>query len=218
MAAQPYAAIHFFRHDHGIRKMVLRRPLCAIILAAFILLPDAVRAGNPLPVLLGDKPSGSFCFSRVYEAAHLRRHPAQRMTSALASIQYDKASGGAWLRMQLRQKGRARVGNVVAGCEWSAAANRDTAGNRLLAAYRGEEGFACIAIYNKQSAEEAGTVVFTIADDGSAVAVYFDEKIGLWETPGPEPMLKLHREDRAFRLNRANAAECKALEDALRLE
>lgn len=198
--------------------MVLRRRFRTIIFAACLLPAGAALAGNPLPALLGDKPSGSFCFSRVYDTAHLRRHPAQWTTSTLASIQYDKAGGGAWLRMQLRQKRRAKAANVVAGCEWSATANRDTSGNRLLAAYRGEEGFACIALYNQQSAEEAGAVVFDLADDGGALTVYFDDAIGLWEAAEAEPMLKLHREDRAFRLNRADPAECKALEEALRLE
>ena len=194
--------------------MVRHNRFGAIILAACLLSPKAALATNPLPALPGD----SFCFTRVYDAAHLRRHPAQRTTSTLASVQYDKTSGGAWLRMQLRQKGRATAANVVAGCEWSATANRDTSGNRLLSAYSGEEGFVCIAIYNQQSAEEAGAVVFNVAVDGGALTVYFDDAIGLWETPEPEAMLKLHREDRAFRLNRADAAECSAMDKALRPE
>src|SRR5687768_1238965 len=138
-------------------KMVRRNRLRTIIFAC-LLWPEAAWAGNPLPALPGD----SFCFSRVYDAAHLKRHPAQRTTSTLASIRHDKAGGDAWLRMQLRQKGRANAANVVASCQWSATANRDTSGNRLLAAYSGEEGFVCIAVFNQQSAEEAGDVVFNV--------------------------------------------------------
>jgi hypothetical protein len=194
--------------------MVRRNWLRTIILAVCLLPPGAARANNPLASLPGD----SFCFSRVYDAPHLKRHPAQRTTSTLASIQHDKTTGGAWLRMQLRQKGRAKAANVVAGCEWSATANRDTSGNRLLSAYSGEEGFVCIAIYNQQSAEEAGAVVFNVTADGGALTVYFDDAIGLWETPEPDTMLKLHREDRAFRLNRADAGQCAAMDQALRPE
>jgi hypothetical protein len=193
--------------------MARRKRLRAIILAC-LLSPGTAWANNPLPALSGN----NFCFSRVYDAPHLRRHPAQRTTSTLASIQHDKTSGSTWLRMQLRQKGRAKAANVVAGCEWSATANRDTSGNRLLSAYSGEEGFVCIAVFNQQSAEEAGAVVFNVTEDGGTLTVYFDDAIGLWETPEPEAMLKLHREDRAFRLNRADAAECAAMDEALRPE
>lgn len=198
--------------------MIPSRCFIAIFLAASLLPPIGAFASDPLPALLGNHSGGNLCFSRVYEAAHLRRHPRQRTTSTLASIQYDRANGGAWLRMQLRQKDRATTANIVAGCQWSATANRDTSGNRMVPAYRDEEGFVCIAVYNPQSAEEAGTVLFDLAADGRALTVYFDDAIGLWEAPEAEPMLKLHREDRVFRLNRADPAECKAMDEALRPE
>jgi hypothetical protein len=218
MAARLYAAIRFFRPDHGMRKMVLRQRLCAIVLAASVWQPGTASAGTPLPSLVGDKPSGRFCFNRVYDSAHLRRHPSQRTVSTLASIEYEKSGASAWLRMQLRLKGREGPANVVASCAWSETANRDTSGNRMLPAFRGEEGFVCIALYNQQSAEEAGTVLFDVAGDGKAVTVYFDDGIGLWETPEPISQLELHREDRVFLLKRAEDAACKTLEETLRPE
>jgi hypothetical protein len=193
-----------------------RRPL-RIALALSALFPASAYAGDPLPALAGDRPKANFCFSRVYDAAHLRRHPGQRTASILVSLEYDKATGGAWLRAQLRQNGRPEPANVVAGCEWSATAGRNTSGDWLAPTYRKEAGFACIAIYNASSAEEAGAVVFDIADDASTITVHFQDEIGLWHS-NPDHMLKLHREDRVFRLDRAEPGRCQALDDAVRPE
>jgi hypothetical protein len=195
----------------------------------------ALAASNPLPKLLG-AAGASLCFQRTYDQAHLRSHPGQRTTSALLSIHpgKDKSGQSVWFKMLLQQTGRAAPAPVGASCAWSETANTDTSGNRLIPSYNGSAGFVCIAMYDNQSAEEAGSLIFDLAPDGNSVMAYFDSDIGLWGSdperfvqdpktgkwktdPGPAP-LPLGREDRVFRLTRADPGECRPLDQTIRID
>ena len=131
------------------------------------------------------------------------------------------------------QKGMTRLANVGASCGWSVKANRDTSGRRLLKTYPREDGFACLAMYDNQVAEEAGTLMLDLARDGRTVTLHLDEwGIGLWGTlpehsiqdektgewKGGQPPLKLGPEDRVFRLTRVDPAECQEMEKAIDLQ
>ena len=217
------------------RSLALALPL---VLASAALPPTAVSAApasNPLARIITRQGSSYLCFHRTYDAAHLRRHRGQLTTSVQLSLDAgkDKTAQTVWLKLQLHQKGRSSPANIAASCEWSAKANENTSGLRLIAAYPRDDGFACIAMYDNQAAVEAGTLMFDLASDGRTVTVYFHEEgIDPWGTlpehtvydkkgaskvvPGG-PSLKLGREDRVFRLTRAEPSACRALEQAIDL-
>jgi hypothetical protein len=213
--------------------------LSLTVVFASVALPSASSAAsarNPLARLLAQQGNTYLCFRRVYDEAHLRRHPGQRATLVLVSLDHGKDTTGqaVWLKLRLRQKGRSSPADVAASCEWSAKANANTSGSRLIPAYPRNDGFACIAMYDNQASVEAGTLMFDLTPDGRGVTVYFhDEGIGLWGTapehtifdektrdwrtiPG-DPSLNLGREDRVFRLARADPAACRDMEQAIDL-
>jgi hypothetical protein len=193
----------------------------AILIGASLTATGSASAENPLPKLSAAEPGGRYCFQRIYDAAHLRRHSGQRTTSALISLQHGADTQGVWLRARLNQNGRSTAADIFAACEWSETANRDTSGNLLLPTFPKEAGFVCIALADPSSAEELGTVMFDLGPDGRRLTAYFDDAVGLWSASNPkpgEPMLKLGREDRVFRLERTGAAACHALEQDLKDE
>lgn len=107
------------------------------------------------------------CFARQYDAAHLKKVPGQRVTQMLASVVKTKPPGeGVWLRARFHVRGEDKPLDVAAGCEWSENANFDTAGKPLFPTYRKKDGFACIALFSSESAEEAGAILFDITPDG----------------------------------------------------
>ncbi|HEX5997838.1 MAG TPA: hypothetical protein VFZ16_00335 [Hyphomicrobiaceae bacterium] len=211
--------------------------LAAAVLACAAV-PGATMAdtpANPLAKLIAEGGGGPFCFERIYDKAHRNRHPRQRTQSVLVSLHAgtDKSGETPSIKMRLRQTGRAAPADIGASCEWGTKANRDTSGNRLIAAYPRDEGFACIALYSNQAAVEAGYLMLDLAADGRSVMVYLDDSIGLWGTlpertapddkgirkpvPG-DPPLSLGPDDRVFRLTRVEpAAACGDMERAIDL-
>lgn len=218
---------------------VRRLALTVVVLAGGVA-PFMARAAsptNPMVELLSKPGNDDLCFRRVYDKAHLQRHPGQLTTLMLLSLAPSKDNAGrsVWLKLQLHQMGRASPANIGASCGWSATANRDTSGNRLIRSYPRQDGFVCLAMYNNNAAEEAGTLMLDLARDGRTVTVHLDaERIGLWGTlpddaipdaktgepkiiPG-HPGLKPGPEDRVFRLTRADPSECRAMEQAIDLQ
>lgn len=194
----------------------------AFIVAVVSVLPcgPARAAEDPLPKL-AQEAGGALCFRRTYDAAHLQRQSGQRTTAVLLFLKYGADGQALWLGARLVQKGRDAAADVVAGCEWSVGANRDTLGRRLIPAYRKNEGFVCIATYSPSSAEEAGTIVFDLPADGRTLTLYLDDQIGLWSAihlGGRTRLLKLGRDDRSFRLDRTDAADCRDLERDLQTD
>ncbi len=192
----------------------------ALAVAAAPLLSSPARAEDPLPKL-AQEAGGSLCFRRTYDAAHLQRHSGQRTMAALAFLKYGADAQAVWLGVRLVQKGREAAADMMAGCEWSVGANRDTSGRRLMPAYRKNEGFVCLATYSPSSAEEAGTIVFDLPADGRTLTLYLDDQIGLWSAVhlgGRTRLLKLGRDDRSFRLDRTDAADCRDLERDLQTD
>jgi hypothetical protein len=208
--------------------------LGAVALAAAAALAPAGAATNPLGKLLSETGNAQLCFRRAYDTAALKRGRATG--SVLLSIAggEDKTGMTVWLKLQLRLRGRAAPANVGASCEWSARANFDTSGNRLLEAYPRDDGFACLALYSNQIAEEAGTLMFDLAPDGRTLTLYLDSSVGLWgSTPPVAPIdektgksklvsgsqpLALGRKDRVFRLTRAEPAACGEMERTIAIE
>jgi hypothetical protein len=221
----------------------MRARACAGLaaIAAVVGAPLAARAEpatNPLPKLSAPG-SHHLCFRRDYHEAHRKRHPGQVTTSVLLLLAptLDNAGQSAWVKLQLHQrphqKGRTRQANVGASCEWSATANRDTSGLRMIRTYPREDGFVCLAMYNNMAAEEAGTFLLDLAPDGRTMTVHLEAGgIGLWGTlpedatadekakagTAGNPLWKPGPQDRVFRLTRVDLAECRAVDRAVDLK
>ncbi len=193
--------------------------LAILALSIFASLPAL--AQNPVPQLF-PQSQGQLCFVRQYDAAHLKKLPGQKVTRILASVVKEKPSSeGVWLRMRLQLRGENRPVDVAAGCSWDERANVDTAGKRVFSTYRKNEGFVCIATFTRESAEEAGPVLFDIPADGKALLLHLDDEIGLWVETNPDKKrkrLKLGKDDRVFRLDRTGDSECSALIDQVRID
>jgi hypothetical protein len=171
---------------------------------------------DPLAKLIGAKPGNSICFSRAYDTAHLNKHPGQATASVVLSLRYD-AETQPTIRIALKQKGKP-VRYVVGGCSWSQEVNRDIAGKRLIKAFTKQTGYQCMAITQRGSAEEGGDFPLDLQADGITLTLYFDDAIAAFsgtDTDRPAGQLKLGREDRIFRLTRADPAECRGMEQRL---
>jgi hypothetical protein len=188
----------------------------AILAAALGLSSSADAAEDPLRRLIGSKAGSSICFSRTYDAGHLRRNPGQSTTSVLLSLRYD-VDDAPTVRIAIKQKDKS-ARYVVGACEWSEGVNRSVDGTRLIKAFTKDTGFQCMAIMQHGSAEEGGDVPLDLHPDGSTLTLYLDQSIGAFaslDTHRVATRIRLSRDDRIFRLNRVNEAECRAMERGL---
>ncbi|HEX2215195.1 MAG TPA: hypothetical protein VHG27_00650 [Xanthobacteraceae bacterium] len=196
----------------------LRAFTSAMLLIAGVAVMPA-RADDPLPKLIERKVGASLCFARDYDAAHLRRNPAQTVTAVLMSLRYERDDAPPTLRARLTRRGARAPLYVVGGCEWSAEANRDTSGNPLIRRYPKLAGVLCMAITGPESDEEGGEFLIDLPTDGRTLMLYFDPQVAAWSGPDQSrnaPRVNLGREDQVFRLNRTEAQQCRELETAVR--
>jgi len=181
------------------------------VLFGLVFCSTASADDGPLDRLIASE-GGSVCFSRQYDAAHLKRHPGQATRSAMLSFKADA------VRVMLDQKGHKEPLYIVAGCEWNPRANRDTSGNRLLPSFTKTAAYDCIVIVAPSSAEEGGYAILDPASDGKSLMLHIDTPVSVRPGLGPDARpfpLTLGRLDRVFRLDRADKSLCKELEDRL---
>ena len=62
--------------------------------AAAVIAAAPASAATPLDDLIKPELNSSACFTRVYDAAHLRAHPRQKTTSMTAWLKYESIGGG----------------------------------------------------------------------------------------------------------------------------
>ncbi|WP_442580659.1 hypothetical protein ACSBOB_01270 [Mesorhizobium sp. ASY16-5R] len=191
-----------------ITKFVLLLPL---------LLADVSQGlADPLSDLLA-KGNGSACFERVYDEAHLAKNPRQLTRSALLSLKAFPESDGAVVRIRFQR--RDGVLYIVGGCEWTAKANLDIEGRKLIDAFKGPSGLDCHAMTSADgnSAEEGGDFPVDLRD-GAAMTVYMPESLAAWRSiarSGPADWIDFGKDDNAFRVNRTDTGSCAELADKL---
>ena len=107
--------------------MTVRGALAAafIAIAPVALAGPAVAPGTPFDALLKPEPNNAACFTRTYDAAHLRAHPKQKMTSVTIRLKYVAAGGGVPGLALSASLGLVQRGDPAAlfsdgGCDWSA--------------------------------------------------------------------------------------------------
>lgn len=170
---------------------------------------------DPLDTLLA-KGDGAACFERVYDAAHLAKHPGQKTREMLLSlVQQEGDVTGAVLRIRIKEA--KRVLYVVGDCAYAEQANLDVMGEKLIAAFKGPGGLDCHAYTSADlsSAEEGGDFPIDLRD-GAAVVVYFPDALAAWRSTHqlkPADFVDFGSEDQVFKLNRTGPSPCRQLID-----
>ena len=75
----------------------------------------AEREDNPLTRMAPREDGRSACFTRTYDAAHLRRIPRQK-TQSITPLRFEQESNVHIVRIMLRQKDRPAPLHIVGGC------------------------------------------------------------------------------------------------------
>jgi hypothetical protein len=188
----------------------------AIILALGSACAFAEGADNPLTRIVPREDGRSACFTRTYDAAHLRKHPGQATQSIMLSLRFEHDSSHV-VRIMLRQKSRTLY--IVGACGWSDAANLGVDGKPLITAFTKTSGLDCHVSTGLNSDEESGDFPIDLPADGRMLTAYLFDRIAAWSGTDQRKKtigLRLGREDLIFRLDRTDAAACHAMERALR--
>lgn len=167
---------------------------------------------DPLSDLL-DKGGGAVCYTRIYDPAHLDKHPAQKTTEVRLSFVRESDDDGAVIRILLKLGAKSNY--INGGCSWTAHANLDITGKPIIEAFKGPAGLNCWALTSADgsSAEEGGDF-FVDLKDGKSITLYLPEYIAAWpsfDRSDDADFLQLGEEDRIFRLDRAAAAPCREM-------
>ncbi len=129
----------------------------------------------------------------------------QQSTEALLSFQYQGNTGIHLERIMLKRRGSQPLLYLAGGCDWSATANRDGGGNKLMENYPKDAGYACIALTAPGSAEEGGFFLIDFSADGKTATLYLDSPIASMNgkhNKGFNGRIELGPDDRVFRLQR----------------
>jgi hypothetical protein len=183
----------------------------AVLLAAL----SGTALADPLSELL-KKGGGGACFDRVYDKAHLDKHPAQKTTAIRLSLQSDE-DGPAIIRLMIRQKSSTNY--IVGGCSWTANANLDINDQPLIEAFKGPSGLDCYALTSDDgsSAEEGGDFPIDLKD-GKSILLYLPEGIAAWSSfdrSNAAEFIELGSEDQVFKLGKSDAGLCREMEQKL---
>lgn len=189
--------------------MTRNRP--ALALVAMIAATTAALA-DPLDTLLA-KGNGAACYERVYDEAHLAKHPDQTTHSMLVSLRAEGDLAGAVLRLRIM---RAKAVLYMTGeCSYAGKANLDVMGEKLIAAFKGPSGLDChlYTTADASSAEEGGDFPIDLKD-GKSITVYFPGDLAAWRSidrPGQANFESFGPEDQVFRVDRTSTAACREL-------
>ena len=185
---------------------------CAIALAAS---SATAASDNPLSRAVPMVDGASACFARTYEAAHLRQHPQQKTQAVLLSLRFEEDAGNHVVRIMLREKNRAAPLHIVGVCGWSETANLGVDGKPLIAAFKATSGLDCHAYAGLRTDEEGGDFPVDLAGDGKSLTLYLFDQIAAWlgtDQKKGTVGANLGVDDLIFRLERVDAAACRALE------
>jgi hypothetical protein len=183
--------------------------------AALLACLSATAFADPLADLL--KGDGGACFDRVYDKAHLDKHPGQQTIAVRLSLQRDEDGSDAVIRIALSDKKRTNY--IVGGCNWAAKANLDIDDKPLITAFKGPSGLDCYAMTSEDgsSAEEGGDFPIDLKD-GRSILLYLPEYIAAWPSVDRSKnagFIELGKEDRVFRLDTADQASCRDMDKQL---
>ncbi len=177
----------------------------------------AASEDNPLSRAVPHQEGASACYSRTYDAAHLKAHPRQMTQSVMLSLRYEQ--GQHTVRIMLKQKNRRAPLYVVGTCGWSDKANLGVDDKPLVKEFKATSGLDCNAFSGLNSDEEGGDYPVDFAEDGKSLTLYLVDQTAAWSGPDQKKKtirMRLGSEDLIFRLDRVDAATCRSMETALK--
>jgi hypothetical protein len=180
----------------------------------------AEKEDNPLTRMVPREDGRSACFTRTYDAAHLRRLPRQKTQSITLSLRFEQESSRHIVRIMLRQKDRPAPLHIVGECSWSDEANLGVDGKPLMKEFTKRSGLDCHVSRGLNSDEESGDFPIDLPAGGGTLTAYLFDRVAAWSGTDQQKKtidLRLGKDDLIFRLDRADAAACQAMEQALRV-
>jgi hypothetical protein len=178
---------------------------------------SAASEDNPLSRAVPPKEGASACYSRTYDAAHLKARPRQMTQNVMLSVRYQQ--GQHIVRIMLKQKNRPVPLYMVGDCGWSDKANLGVDDKPLVKEFKATSGLDCNAFSGLNSDEEGGDYPIDFAADGKSLTLYLVDQTSAWSGPDQKKKtirMRLGSEDLIFRLDRADAAMCRSMETALK--
>jgi hypothetical protein len=171
-------------------------------------------AETPLDDLIKPELNSAACFTRVYDAAHLRAHPKQKTTAMTVWMKYENIGGAPpvmalAISLAVKQRGDPAAMYSQGGCDYQKTANRDTSDNVLIKTYPKEAGFV--------SAEEGGSLILDRGKDRDTLMVYLDDSLIMVKRANRGKLIgmKFGADDRVFMLRRTDMKDCAAVEEAV---
>lgn len=174
----------------------------------------AVLAQSP-ERFLPAKPGEAMCYERIYDAAHLARQPAQRVTRMALSLRHERvdwiADDAVVLRLGIRRRGETAMRHAIATCDLRADANTTVDGRPIIASHPAGAAIGCMVKTGRGLDEEGEYFLIVPRDGGRSLMVHLDESISVsadGTMVGKATDLPLGRADRVFRLDRADGDAC----------
>jgi hypothetical protein len=188
----------------------------------------AAHAGSSLGDLISPKPASSACFTRVYDADHLRKNPRQTTASIAVWLAYDKAYGNPpvlappGLGIAIGRRGDSDPLFAQGGCTWDEGVNRDLQDRALIKNFKKTAGIGCMMlaqpdVFDVSSAEEGGYLILDRGKDKDTLMVYLDSGLTMVKRSDRAKHIDVNfgADDRVFLLHRSAAKDCIAVEDAV---
>jgi hypothetical protein len=206
---------------------MMARRLRSGLIAASIALAMPAKAATPLDALIRPVADASACFSRVYNAAHLRQHPRQTTTAMTIWLRYEPMQGGAPglaldLGIAIHRRGDPLPYFAQGDCVWDARANRNTSDQRMVKSLNKDEAAVCMMsaqpdVFEATSAEEGGFLLLDRGKDRDTLMVYLDDGLTMVKraTRGSHEHVRFGTDDRVFLLRRTDIKNCAAVENAV---
>jgi hypothetical protein len=202
-----------------------------ITLAPFALLAAlgvaTAQAASPLDDLIAPRAGTSACFTRAYDADHLRKNPKQTTISMAVRLSYDKEQGTPpalilGLGLGISRKGVAQPLFAQGGCAWNAGVNLDTSDRRMIKEFKKDTGGGCMMsarpdVFDTLSAEEGGYLIVDRGKDKDTLMLYLQDYLMMVKQAdrAKPSSIDFGGADRVFLLRRAAAKECDFVERAL---
>jgi hypothetical protein len=199
----------------------------ALVAGLIVLVCPPARAANPLDDLIDPVAGKSACFTRVYDAAHLKRNPRQKTATMTVWMKYESLGGGTpgialAVSLAIAQRGDSAALFSQGGCEWNEKANRNTSNNRLIKSFLKEAGAVCLQsarpdVFEATSAEEGGSLILDRGRDRDTLMVYLDDSLTMVKRANRGKLLdiKFGPDDRVFLLRRTGIKDCAMVEEAV---
>src|SRR3954468_9504291 len=110
--------------------MMFRLQIFAILGPSLLAL-SPVLAETPLDDLIKPELHSAACFTRIYDAAHLRAHPKQKTAAMTVWMKYENFGGTTPVMMlaislAIKQHGDPAVMYSQGGCDYQKIGNRET--------------------------------------------------------------------------------------------